>query len=391
MANAVRRAYVTPSVLRWARERAHVDVEQAARKVKKSTDQYLAWEAGGAHPTMRQAEVLADLFLVPLATFFRESPPAWPDPLVQMRRLPGLSRRPSPELVRQVRLAYARREAALDLIAEIDEEPPAFQAEATTEEPAEAVADRLRYLIGITVEEQVSWPAEGDALNRWREAVERTGVLVFQVPYVDLADMRGFAIAERPLPVIGYNAKDSVAGRIFTLIHELAHIVLGQSTLEGGDLSVLEDEAVERFCNEVAAAVLVPSRAVLTDQIVASLGPDASWMPQQVQRVARKFKVSDAVMARRLRDLGRVNVDAYGRLYLRFSKGEYAPAGSGGNPYTNAIKRLGQPFLRLAFSSAYQEKITPLKLSGLVGVSVGKLGNLEQRVIGRNVMFSEPQ
>src|SRR6202034_2315699 len=119
---------------------------------------------------------------------------------------------------------------------------------------------------GITLAQQARWT---DPFRSWRDAIEAAGVLVFALSgahhQVGLEEMRGFAIAEQPLPVIVVNGKDRSPGRVFTLLHELAHVTLGQSAIENdidpGDALPALDGAVERFCTRVAAAILMPRDA----------------------------------------------------------------------------------------------------------------------------------
>ena len=351
------------------------------------TEAYEGWERGDSLPTMRQLEKLADAFLIPLGTFFAESPPDLPDPIPAMRRLPDAVSRPDPALVRQIRIAAGRRQLALDLLAEIDEDAPPFEYTADLGESPTAVAARIRFLLGVTPEAQTSWVDKWAALNAWRDATERLGVLVFQIG-LPLEVMRGFALADRPLPVVAINSKDSPFGRIFTLVHELAHVLLGQSTLENGSLGALHDVTeVEEFCNRVAAEVLLPKGLVLADEDVVRLGAEATWSMAMLSRVSRRYKVSDAVLVRRLWSLGRINEPSYRELYRQVSRRVYSESASGGDPYLNVVKQVGLPLLRLAFASAYQDRLTAHGLSKIAGLGVQHLGRLEEQVQGNSLMF----
>jgi Zn-dependent peptidase ImmA (M78 family) len=124
--------------------------------------------------------------------------------------------------------------------------------------------------------------------------------------------MRGFAIAEQPLPAIIVNGKDRTAGRIFTLLHELAHVVLGESAIENdiepGNAIPPAHRAIERFCNRVAAAALMPLDALAADPIVlAKQQHKGAWSDDEIIAVARHFGVSRVALLVRLAEMGRVS------------------------------------------------------------------------------------
>lgn len=387
---ATERAHITPEVLIWARERAYLDVDAAAKRAGVSPERYVGWETGQegtSPPTMRMAERLADLFMVPLATLFRESVPDWDDPIVEMRRLPGGGTKPSAALVKQLRLAYSRRDFALSVYQNLEEDPPPFGLSATIDESADLVAQRLRFALNVPAYEQSSWRKNETALSRWRQQVEALNVLVFQVPYVNLSEMRGFCIAEEPLPVVGYNSLDSYAGKTFSLIHEVVHLMLGQSTLEDHRLSVLsEDSRVESFCNQVAASTLMPVEVVEAHELVQDHGQNGLWSAGEIDRVARYFCVSGSAALRRLHHAGYVAPESYEYLREEFDSRTFAKKRKkGGDPILNALSWIGRPLLQIAFSGVYHDVLNPRDVAELARYH--DLGKLEKTVTGKSFMF----
>src|SRR5262249_1385864 len=161
-----------------------------------------------------------------------------------------------------------RREAARDLFEQLDEEIPRFDAKAEPSEDAELVGKRIREILGVTWETQLGWPSAHAALNAWRSAIERLGILVFQSSDMSVEEMRGISIPHGPLPVILLNSADAPHGRIFTLVHEFAHILLTNaghetSSLEGQRKP--EDQKLERISNRFAAAALMPRQEFLAE------------------------------------------------------------------------------------------------------------------------------
>lgn len=119
-------------------------------------------------------------------------------------------------------------------------------------ENVEQVTMRLRSAIGVTVERQAEWRFDYDAFRNWRTLVEESGILALQATGVQLNEARGFSISINPLPVVVVNIKDAPRGRIFTLLHEVAHVMLsdgGTCDLHDADEGILQSG---RWCSLVS-------------------------------------------------------------------------------------------------------------------------------------------
>ena len=148
-------------------------------------------------------------------------------------------------------------------------------------------------MLGVSVEDQHAWKDQYAALNGWKNGLEEQGVLVFHFSGVDPREVRGFSLSERVLPVIALNGGDAPNGRVFTLIHELGHLLLG----EGGscDLSELSHPSgpalpVEAFCNAFAGAACVPGDALLADPVVAHAAAANTWTDEDLDHLATRFR-----------------------------------------------------------------------------------------------------
>ena len=206
---------------------------------------------------------------VPVSLFYlKERPKGW-SPIQDFRLLPGLGQGFSPRLTYAIRQARERRELALELRKELREPIQPFDLSATVKaEVVEALSQKVRKYLGITDAEQVTWRRR--AFDAWRVAIEARDVLVFMVPRLALGEMRGAAISEDELPIILINSQDRSGGRIFTLLHEFCHLVVGQSGVsgEGGEKDKAPDPALEKFCNAVAAATLMPRDWMLSEPLI---------------------------------------------------------------------------------------------------------------------------
>jgi Zn-dependent peptidase ImmA (M78 family)/transcriptional regulator with XRE-family HTH domain len=298
-------ALVRPALLVWAREKAGLTVEDASAKADIGIDQLRQWENGVDNPSIPQLRKLGDVYKRPLAVFFLAEPPKGFDPQCEFRRLPGLTpENESPEMRLALRTALFRREAARDLYERLGDSIPQCRVAAHPGEDEEVVGQRIRELLGIDWEAQLKWPAQPPhyhAFNVWRTAIEGQGVLVFQTGDVDLKEMRGTSIPHGPLPVILLNNADAPVGRVFTLIHELAHILLTNgghrtSAIEGQQLP--EDQILERASNRFAAATLMPRREFL--QEASRFPTSVSGDDEALKQLANRIKVSPEAVLRRL-------------------------------------------------------------------------------------------
>ncbi|RME39698.1 MAG: helix-turn-helix domain-containing protein, partial [Planctomycetota bacterium] len=218
-------ALVNPQVLAWARRMAGMDEELAARKVGVKPERIRGWERGELRPTITQLRKLSDVYKRPLSLFFLETLPVDDPSPTDFRRFDPTATEPlSPELRFQIRDARTRREAALELFEDIEEEPPQFTLTARLSDDPETVAERLRQVLLADAQPPLGDPRV--VFNFWRDAAERAGVLVFQAVDVALEEMRGFSITDHPLPAVVLNIKDAYQARSFSLFHELAHVLL---------------------------------------------------------------------------------------------------------------------------------------------------------------------
>jgi Zn-dependent peptidase ImmA (M78 family) len=348
---------------------------------------------GGDSPTVNQLRRLAERCKRPLSVFYLPEPPQDFQALRDFRRLPSArDRRFSPQLAYEVRAAYERRLVALEVLSDLGEAPAELGVTAVTKDNTELVAGRLRERLGLTVAQQVRF---NDHFRGWRDAIEAGGVLVFVLSgahhQVELEEMRGFAIAEKPLPVIVVNGKDRTPGKVFTLLHELAHVALSQSAIENdveaGDALPEPDLIVERFCNRVAAAVLMPREAMLAEAIVvAKQQRQGPWNNEEILAFARRYGVSREALLLRLVELGRADLAFYQAMrseYARQREKAEEPETSGFAPYRyQVLGHLGRGFARLVLQGYHNNRLTLSTASGYLGVQAKYVPIIERAAFG---------
>lgn len=342
----------------WAREDAGYHLEEAAKKISINPQKLLACESGEARLTINQLRGLSNVYKRPLAFFYLPAPPKTTVDIKDFRHFSDETEHSlSPALRYEMRKAKSRRELALSMYEELELTPETFKARASTNESAEIVGKRIRDLLQISFERQVRIKSDYEALRFWRDSIEARGVLVFQAS-ISKREMRGFSIWDSPLPVSVVNTKDSPYGRVFSMVHELTHLML-----RSGGLCDLGEDKIEVFCNAVAGETLVPSEFLLQERTVRDNRTNHTWSDESLLAVANRYSVSREVILRRLLSLGKTTQEFY-----RLKRDEWKKvfelrnakdSGSGGIvlPHVKAVSTAGKTFVRLVLDSYHQEKI----------------------------------
>lgn len=391
------RAEITPEVLKWARERARYSPSDAARKAGTTEERYIKYEEGEETPTLKQLYKLSKAFRQSVGTFYLESPPEEKEPLKEMRRLSDVSRsKESPDLATAVEDVLQRRRNALEMFEDLGEDPPTWEIEATLDEDPESVGKRIRSFLGAYIEDQKEHGGPYQALNYWRGLIEEGGALCFQVPRVSIEEMRGFAVSKFPLPLVAVNRKDSPTARIFTLLHEVSHIALQDSILheehpssqkrntsKEGAYDNRSEQETERFCNEVAAATIVPKEHFLSLKSVRKIGKKGFWKKRDIKRLASVYNISPSVAVRRLYSFDRITDREFFSIVEElddYSEKGQSSSGGGGNYYRSQLSELGRFYSNLAFQTYHNGSITLSKLSSVLDVKVDNIKRYQREL-----------
>ena len=380
---AVAEAFVTPDVLRWARQQAGYAIDEADRWFGGRRAKVEAWEHGDAHPTFAQLRTLAKRYDRPLADFFRDTPPSEPPLPADFRAAPHDDPRQMGLLRKAVRELQDLRDAAGELSAFGEEPPPRWRVDGNIDEPVGMVAARVRAALGVSPKEQAGWRDSDQAWAGWRRAVERTGALVFVLSGYAAETFGGIALPGKPYPVIGINGKDHTERKVFTLLHEVVHLALRQAAITdaadgAGDSA---DGAVEVFCNAVAAEVLMPVTAVRVHALVLQHQPRAPWLNDEIRALASDFRVSQQALYRRLVTMELASIEAYRRWVdarPQIHRGE-----GGGNFYNTFLHHTSDAYLHLVFNAYHTRKINLTNVCDLLGHGVVVVKQIERRFVER--------
>jgi len=377
------RVPVNPELLHWALRRSGRTPEGLSSRFKKLGD----WLEGKVQPTLNQLEDFARATHTAIGYFFLPEPPEEVLPIPDFRTLPeARNQPPSVDLLETIYLCQQRQNWYRDYARLQGEPPAAFVGSATLDESPTVVADRMRQHLGFDIEARRQMGTWTEALRAFIRLAEEAGVLVMVSGIVgsntrrplDVAEFRGFALADERAPLLFINGKDSKAAQMFTLAHELAHLWLGESGISDSEARLLPDQHTERWCNAVAAELLAPLAAVQEALV------DNEPLTDTLQRLARHFKVSTLVILRRLFDAGRIDretLDAAWQGELERLKW-VAPTGSGGDFYNTLGAHVGKRLARAVIVSTLEGQTPFTDAFRLLGVRKSRTFYEEARRLG---------
>jgi len=388
-------ALVNPNMLVWARKKSGLDVIGAAKRIAIKPEHLESWEKGDSRPTIHQAMKLAEIYRRPLSLFYLDEPPKdFSVSMTDFRRLPEITLGAfSPGLLWEKRQSEIRREIMIDLVGSKDDGLFPYLNSISTRIDPEDVANKIRELAGIDWNTQRKWSDYNDAFNAWKLAFERLNVLVFQTSHIGITftpdEARGFSISESHFPIIVVNSGDAHGARIFTLLHEFAHLMLNT----GGICDCVEyskiqtpEQNIETFCNHVAGAALVPAPLIKSHDIVRRHGGHVDWDDEEILNLSVEFSVSEEVIVRRLLILGLTSQEFYeqkrrdyNERWIEFKEKRRTASQSSVPPYYRLmLRKNGKPYTRQVFSAYYDKRLTLSDVADYLGVKVRHLKEMER-------------
>lgn len=357
------RVAVQPELIRWAADRSQLPKEDLAERFPKLAE----WSSGEGMPTIRQLEEFASRTRTPLGYFFLQTPPDERLPLPDFRTVGDVPiGRPSPDLIETIQTMQRRQSWMRDFVIEDGQTSLEFVGSAKNVRNVVSLAARIRETLILDPDWAEVLSTWEDALRVLRRSTEKVGILIATSSVVGLnthrqldpQEFRGFVICDEFAPLIFVNGADSKSAQMFTLAHELVHVWIGRSGLFNLIQMMPHDDEIERFCNQVAAEFLVPGHKL------SERWAEASRTSAPFHTIARWFKVSPLVAARRALDLKLINKSQFFVFYERDQeewrkrKAEDKKAKKGGPDfYTVQDVRLGRRFAYAVVRAAHEGRV----------------------------------
>lgn len=388
------KAYITPNVLKWARESARMTEEIAAAKVSVTVEKLKEWETGTNQPTIRQAQTLAKSYKRPFALFFLPEIPRDFQPLQDFRKSGSKSLTTSSIFI--IREIQQKQTWISDVYSENQEEKLSFVGRFNINDNPQKVAKDILTTLNINP----AFYKSENPIKEWIDAAESKGIFISRTSFIhsklklDSEELQGFAIADPLAPFVFVNSEDWNAPQLFTLVHELAHIWIAQTGISNEVEPDLKEKdkfhPVELFCNEVAANALMPK------EIIFNYEAKSFASSKEVFKIAKQLGVSSFALLVRALNLEIISTSEYKKLkiqadsdfaeYLRReaekkAKQKEKEKPGGPNYFLLQLNRNSRLFTQTVLDAFRGGYIEPTLASNLLNVQVNKFQKLESQLV----------
>jgi len=375
---------VNKEILVWARTSIGLSLEEVAQKFKKAENEIRDWEEGYSSPTFNQLERLAfEIYKRPIAVFFFPEVPKEETPKTEFRTLPEtvISELPA-EIIKLYRSAKLYQ-LYLDELFEGEkpiEKSILGQYSITPQTDIYLLTKEIRREFNITIEQQGLWKSTEKAFKNWRSIFEKNGIFIFKDAFRN-EDYSGFCLFDERYPVIFVNNSMPASRQIFTLFHELGHLLLKSGGIDFRSADATRSfkgfyKDAEIICNRFANQFLVPPDIFDSFRLTVS--------ESQFQKLANYFSVSREVILRNFLDRGLVTPQYYEEMALKWikeAKKNKEEDDGGGTYYNNKKAYLGDNYIDLVFGKYYQNKISQDNVAEYLNVKTKNLQKFEYLVM----------
>jgi len=366
---------INPAILVWARDVSGTTLQEAQDKF--GVDKITAWESGNDHPTYSQLQQLGKFYRKPIAVFFFPEPPVYVDIPASCRTLPvDIDTVFNRDITKVVDWARAMQLNLYELNDGVNPSTQQINSISFDFSSIATTANQLRNIFGTSISKQESLKSAEKAFEHWRDCLYDIGVYVFKAAFKDNS-VSGFCLYDDVFPIICINNSLAHARQIFTLFHEVYHLIMQNSGIDLIEKSYNANH-IEWHCHEFAGTFLVPK-----NDFLQSIG-NRTINDELIETFSKKYSVSREVILRKLFDLSRIDYslfseksNEYKEDYLRITKlDEQGRKKGGGNYYSNQTAYKGKHYLELSYSKYYQQQISLIQLSQYLGMKVNSVREL---------------
>ena len=382
---AMTEAFINPEMVRWARERSYPTVEAAVAALGEK--KLPAWEQGNSRPTFKQAQRLASRLHIPFGYLFLEKPPPETIPLQDFRTVGHRpAGPPSREFIDVVNDAYIKQQWYREYQESEGTEPLAFIGMYRIDAPVERVADSIDEFFGVR-ELARTTTHRNVFIRQLTRNIEGRGVLVMrsrfavlnQTRRLNVEEFRGFAITDNLAPLIFINAEDALGAQIFTFVHELAHLFLGESGVSNPNYRRrvgTQGNDVEDLCDEITAETLMPRVDFL------AYWQDDRSVNANLAAVTVRYRASNLAAMRRARDLDKISDDVYWDYFRQYANGAAQAASDSGTFYPTFFVRNSRLLASTIILAVSDGRLPYREAAGLLNVRVQTLNGVARELFG---------
>ena len=305
---------VIPEVLTWLRESSGSSIGEVSKRLRTTSDTILEFETGKKSPTLVQLKELSKLYKRPLASFFLSKPKEEKPLPNDYRFLPGRTDIFDKKTILAIRKSRSLQGISRELSLNIRyETAPKVRKVVLTDNP-ELIAAEYRKLFDLNLETQRKIKDAYRLFSYLRDVLEDSNVLVFQFS-MPVEDARGFALADDIPSIAVINSKDTIEARLFTLMHEFGHILLGETVIDIPDESLKNRNNVERWCNAFSSSFLLPEESA---RALFIRYHDRLTETDILNSLSRKYKVSKATLLIKMLELNYISNQEFEEVMSRY-------------------------------------------------------------------------
>ena len=381
--------HVKPEIINWILQ--SIQFENIAGS---AIELLRKWQSGEKTPTFNQVEDMSKKTNIPFGYFFLDKPPVEECSIVEYRTIDSAKiEEPSRNLVDTVDLMTDIQEWMVEYVVENGQEELEYVGSAAGETQVLSVAEDIRRKLDI----QVDWYSDrqnaGESFRFLKRRIENIHVLIMMSGIVgnnthrklNVEEFRAFTLVSKYAPLIFINSCDSDTGKLFSILHELAHVWVGENSFYNVPINSNSANCeVEKFCNAVAAEVLVP-----TESFLENWKRSHDEILDKVEKIANSFRCSRFVVARKALDHGKISRETYGRIikeltnqFKEWQESQKENKGTGGDYYRNLASKIDRNFVTALARSASEGRTQYTEIYRLTNTNRKTFGRLLKEIGG---------
>jgi Zn-dependent peptidase ImmA (M78 family) len=309
---------VAPQVLIWLRTSAGWKIDEVARKLHTSVEVVEGIESGKKNPTMGQLNILSDIYKRPIASFFLSKPKQERPMPKDYRLLPNKIDIFDRKTILVIRMARNLQNVSMELSLNINYSTKTEIKKSKLTDNPEFIASEYREALNFDIEKQRKFRDAYKMMSYLRDVLEDLNILVFQFS-MPVEDARGFALTDEFPNIIVINTKDSIEARLFTLLHEFGHIILGETVIDLPAVSLQTRNDIEDWCNSFASAFLLPKEVSI--DLFNKYSPNLT-QTDTLNALSKRYKVSKAALLIKMVNLNYISRQEFESVLARYTSNE---------------------------------------------------------------------
>lgn len=351
---------IEPRVLKWLIESSGWTKEEIAKRLRTSTSNIVEIELGRKKPSLRQLKELSKIFKRPLAAFLLSKPKHEKAKPKDYRMIPDKIGKFDKKTILVMRKARRLQELTRELSGNINQEAKSKLEKINISGNPEKIAGKFREKFNLTEEKQRKFKTSYELFNYLRDHFEDLNIYIFQFS-MPVEDARGFVFVDENPKVIVVNTKDCIEARLFTLIHEFGHILLGESAIDLPDVTSTYSNKIEKWCNEFASSFLLPRDMARS---IFESNKRILTKKESLKRFSNRYKISKAMLLLNMLKLKYITDGEYNIIISNYKKvvnisKQKSKKSRGGIPSdVKCMSEIGNKFVSLVANNYDRDHIT---------------------------------